>query len=85
MYIDANLSFRNSYGGQGDQMSLWKFPQNVAQPIFWPKLIHNCYFCNFQSAGQKKQSHNGRKFAQSGHPDGGGVEEAYCSQVEAVF
>jgi hypothetical protein len=26
------------------------------------------YFCNFRKTAQSKQSPNGRKFAQSGHP-----------------
>jgi hypothetical protein len=66
---------------QGDQMSLWKnlFVKNVAQNIFLSKLMHMLkswikwpknvgYFCNFHVTAQSKQSHIGRKFAQSGHP-----------------
>jgi hypothetical protein len=26
---------------QGDQMSVWKIAQNVAQPIFLSKLLHS--------------------------------------------
>jgi hypothetical protein len=59
-----------------------KIAQNVTQPIFLPKLTHleKKYpkksgnlpnVINVIKTTQSKQSPNGRKFAQSGHPGDG--------------
>jgi hypothetical protein len=52
-----------------------KIAQNVAKQIFLPQLMHNftveIFFQNFEShqkTAQSKQSPNGRKLAESGHP-----------------
>jgi hypothetical protein len=59
-------------------MSSRKIAHNVTQPIFvksntcsmlrntLPKILG--YFCNLKKTAQSKQSHIGRKYAQSGHP-----------------
>jgi hypothetical protein len=65
---------------QGDQMCFWKnrtkrsptrFCQNQCITSTTEKGIpkmHIGYFSNFQKSAQRKQSPNGLKFAQSGHP-----------------
>jgi hypothetical protein len=63
---------------QGDQMSLWKkIPRNCFVKINtkllpWGKVARKFWalFSKiFKKTSQRKQPPNGRKFAQSGHPD----------------
>jgi hypothetical protein len=64
---------------QGDPMSLRKKSPKVFRNPFFDNIYITCtaakssqkilgYFCYFQKSPQSKQSLDGQKFAQSGHP-----------------
>jgi hypothetical protein len=67
--------FHPQIDDQSDQMRLWKnspkcSPTHLYTTFSWKKepQLWTMHFCNFQKTDQRKQSPNGRKFAQSGHP-----------------
>jgi hypothetical protein len=54
--------------------------------LTWKKVPRNVrYFCNLKNTAQSKQSPNGRKFAQSGHPAAATNLIEFCQSGKKKF